>query len=90
MSKKIMIIDDSSSVRQSVGATLQGAGYDVIEATDGQDALNKLDGQPIDSWTDSRLPVGGIGFIGATDDRARIYWVRLSPLGGPGKEYSRR
>ncbi len=48
-----------------------------------------LDAQPLESWTDSRLPTGGIGFMGAPDDRARIYWVRLSPLGSPGKE-SRR
>jgi hypothetical protein len=49
-----------------------------------------LDGQVIDTWTDSRLPVGGIGFVGAPDDRARIYWVRLSPAGSPGKEYPKR
>jgi hypothetical protein len=49
-----------------------------------------LDGQPIDTWTDSRLPVGGIGFMGAPDDRARIYWVRLSPAGSAGKEYAKR
>jgi hypothetical protein len=49
-----------------------------------------LDGQAIESWTDDRLATGGIGFQGAPDDRARIYWVRLSPAGSPGKEYSRR
>jgi hypothetical protein len=47
----------------------------------GSDFSVSLDGQVIDTWTDSRLPVGGIGFIGAPDDRARIYWVRLSPAG---------
>ena len=49
-----------------------------------------LDGQAIETWTDSRLPSGGIGFVGAPDDRARIYWVRLSPLGSPVKEIGRR
>src|SRR6185369_8861349 len=43
-----------------------------------------LNGQAIDSWSDSRLPAGGIGFIGAADDRARIYWVRLSSMGSQG------
>jgi two-component system, chemotaxis family, chemotaxis protein CheY len=42
MSKTIMTVDDSASVRQMVNFTLKQAGYDVIEAQDGQDALSKL------------------------------------------------
>jgi len=38
-----------------------------------------LEGHPVDTWTDDRLPIGGIGFIGAPDDRARLYWVKISP-----------
>ena len=40
--KTILIIDDSISIRQVVSLTLRGAGYTVVEATDGQDALVKL------------------------------------------------
>lgn len=47
MSKTIMIVDDSSSVRQVVGIALRGAGYDVVEASDGKDAIGKLSGQKI-------------------------------------------
>ena len=47
-----------------------------------------LDGQHIDTWSDSRLPSGGIGFVGTPQDRARIYWVTLSPAGEPSKEHS--
>ncbi len=42
MSQRIMIVDDSSSLRQVVKFSLEQAGYDVIEASDGQDALEKL------------------------------------------------
>jgi len=42
MAKTIMIEDDSASLRQVVGIALRGAGYDVVEACDGQDALAKL------------------------------------------------
>jgi len=47
MAKVIMIVDDSSSVRAVVGNTLRNSGYEVLEACDGKDALNKLTGQKI-------------------------------------------
>ena len=39
MSKTIMIIDDSASLRLVVSIALSEAGYDVLEAMDGKDAL---------------------------------------------------
>jgi hypothetical protein len=47
-----------------------------------------VDGKTIDSWVDDRLATGGVGFMGAADDRARIYWVRVSSPAAPSKEYT--
>ena len=57
MSKIIMTADDSASVRQMVSFTLKQAGYDVIEAVDGQDALNKISDSTVDLLlTDLNMP----------------------------------
>ncbi len=47
MSKSIMIVDDSASLRQVVNIALTSAGYEVLEACDGKDALAKLDGRKL-------------------------------------------
>ncbi|MDD5580301.1 MAG: response regulator [Methylobacter sp.] len=65
MSKNILIIDDSALVRQVASITLKGAGYNVIEAVDGKDALSKLDGQKIHLIiSDVNMPnMDGITFV---------------------------
>ena len=58
MSKTILSADDSASMRQMVRFTLQQAGFAVVEATDGKDALDKLSGAPVDLViTDLNMPV---------------------------------
>lgn len=64
MSKKIMTVDDSSSVRQMVKFALSDAGYEVLEANDGKDALQKLQGQVDMIITDLNMPnMDGIELI---------------------------
>jgi two-component system chemotaxis response regulator CheY len=56
--KKILIVDDSISMRQMVSFTLKQGGFDVVEAEHGQDALNKLQGATVDLIiTDLNMPV---------------------------------
>ena len=45
MAKTIVIVDDSASMRRVVGIALKGAGYDVIEGSDGNDALERRHGR---------------------------------------------
>ncbi|MBH0201233.1 MAG: response regulator [Nitrospira sp.] len=42
MSKTALIVDDSRTMRQMVAFTLTNAGFTVIEAEDGKDAVNKV------------------------------------------------
>lgn len=65
MGKTILIVDDSASLRQVVGISLRNAGYDVIEAADGRDALFKLTGQKVHLMiSDVNMPnMDGISFL---------------------------
>ena len=55
--KSIMVVDDSSSLRQMVSVVLRHAGYAVVEATDGLEALEKLRGQDFCLFlTDINMP----------------------------------
>ena len=57
MGKTILTVDDSASIRQMVTFTLKGAGYEVIEAVDGQDALEKANRQAFNLvLTDINMP----------------------------------
>jgi two-component system chemotaxis response regulator CheY len=65
MSKTILSVDDSASIRQMVKLTLGAAGYDVVEACDGQDALVKAEGGGIHMiLTDLNMPnMDGLALI---------------------------
>lgn len=65
MSKTIMTVDDSNSIRQMVGFTLKRAGFEVVEAVDGKDAMSQLDTTIIDMLiTDLNMPnMDGIELI---------------------------
>lgn len=65
MSHVIMTADDSDTVRLMVSFTLKGAGYEVIEAVDGQDAFNKFRSNSVSMLiTDLNMPnMDGIELI---------------------------
>ena len=46
MSKKVLIVDDSRTIRQQVNFTLSKGGFEVIEAEDGKDGIEKLKEHP--------------------------------------------
>jgi len=57
MEQTIMVVDDSTSVRKMVAFTLENAGYNVLEAENGMDALEKLNGTPVNMFiVDLNMP----------------------------------
>lgn len=67
MAKTVMIVDDSASLRQVVGIALRGAGYEVLEGSDGKDALARLTGRKVHLViSDVNMPnMDGISFVKA-------------------------
>jgi two-component system chemotaxis response regulator CheY len=76
---RILAVDDSAAMRQMVGATLKGAGYEVITANDGQEALDWARKETVDLvLTDVNMPrMDGIELVRAL--RA-LESYRLTPL----------
>lgn len=57
MSTVILAVDDSASMRQMVSATLQGGGYEVVQANDGVEALEFAKTRSVDLvLTDVNMP----------------------------------
>ncbi|MDI1299725.1 response regulator [Methylotenera sp.] len=58
MAKTILAVDDSGSLRQMVAFSLKAAGYDVVQAVDGQDGLDKAKEKTVDLvLTDQNMPI---------------------------------
>ncbi len=56
--KKVLTVDDSRTMRDMVSFTLRGAGYDVVEAPDGQAAMTAIAAAKVDLViTDLNMPV---------------------------------
>ena len=79
MAKSILAVDDSASIRQMVTFTLKSAGYDVIEAVDGEDGLAKAKTKAVDLvLTDQNMPrMDGLSMVRAL---RRLPAYRTAPI----------
>lgn len=82
MSKTIMSVDDSASIRQMITFTLQKEGYAVVEAVDGRDALGKMEGGTVDMvLTDLNMPnMDGIELIRELRGKAEYKYTPIVML----------
>ena len=71
MGKTVLVVDDSSAMRALLGVALRAAGFTVVEARDGHDALGKFVEGPVDLIvSDCIMPImDGISFVRALKQR---------------------
>ena len=88
MTKKILVIDDSASLREVVSIALAGAGYEVVQAADGKQALDKLDGSRIHlAICDVNMPVmDGISFVKEAKKRQEYRFMPIIMLTTESRE----
>jgi two-component system, chemotaxis family, chemotaxis protein CheY len=83
MAKKILVVDDSAAIRQSITYILNQEGYETVEAKDGLEALGMLD--TIDKLdcviTDVNMPnMDGITFIKKAREVPKFKFVPILVL----------
>ena len=89
MSKKVLVVDDSATVRQQVRLALAQSGFDVVEAVDGVDGKDKISSTPDIKMVicDVNMPrMNGIDMIEAvhaTGRHAGLPIVMLTTEGQP-------
>ncbi len=91
MAKTILIVDDSASLRRVVDIALSGAGYEVIQASDGKDALAKLaklEGRKVHLIvSDVNMPnMNGIEFVTAVKKDAAYKFTPVIMLTTEGQD----
>lgn len=82
MAHKLLIVDDSASMRQMVSFTLKDAGYEVVTANNGKDALAKLVGHKISMViTDLNMPeMDGIELIKSLREKSGFKFTPIVML----------
>ena len=92
MGKMIMVVDDARSMRGLISMTLQGEGYEVIEACDGQDAMVKIEGQKVNMViSDLNMPnMNGIELIRSLKQDPRYKFLPIVMLTTESEEAKKK
>src|SRR5690606_33086112 len=92
MSKTILVVDDSASIRPAAGLTLKAAGYTVIDAVHGTAALHRLDGQKVNLVIcDVNMPnMDGISFVKEMKQKPNYKFTPVIMLTTEGAEEKKR
>ena len=90
--KTILTVDDSSSIRQMVSLVLSDAGFQVEQATDGQEAVEVMSGHKVDMLiTDLNMPrMNGVELIHWTRADARHQFIPVVMLTTESQEHKKQ
>ena len=82
MEKTVLVVDDSSAMRALLAMTLRTAGFSVVEARDGREALERLDAGPVDVIvSDCIMPVmDGISLVREIKQRPDLQGIPIIML----------
>jgi len=82
MGKTVLVVDDSSAMRALLGLALREAGFAVLEARDGRDALERLAAAPVDLViSDCIMPVmDGISLVRELKQRPDLQQIPIIML----------
>ena len=86
MGKRVMVVDDSATVRQEVAAVLAPEGFEMVEAIDGEDGLKKLGEREISLvLCDVNMPkLNGLDLLAAANAAGfAVPFVMLTTEGQP-------
>lgn len=89
MSFKVMIVEDDAATRRLYRFLLANSGYTVIEAEDGQTALEQFETQPCDVViTDMNMPrMGGMELVRTLrQSHPHVYVIMVTAFGTPDTE----
>jgi len=85
--KKILVVDDSATVRHQVRAALTTAGFEVVEAADGLEGLDTIIARPDLAAVvcDLNMPrIGGLKLLDMLTDRGRLPGLPILMLTSEG------
>lgn len=82
MNGTIMVVDDASAVRKVISLYLRNFGFTVIEAQDGADALERVNGNPVDLFIcDVNMPnMDGLSFLKRLKSDGEYSEYKLTPF----------
>jgi two-component system chemotaxis response regulator CheY len=89
--KKVMVVDDSTTVRQLMVKALRSVGYSVLEACNGREALVAIGREPVDMLiTDLNMPgMNGIELIEAVRAQGGKRFLPIVMMSSEDAKYNR-
>lgn len=85
MKGRVLIVDDDADIREMLRFALEDAGYAVLEAVDGNDALRQVEATPVDLVVTDIIMPGKEGIETVFDLRRKYRGLKIIAMSGGGR-----